>query len=526
MGEITVQGSELGNALTEMLMAPEIIPGDQPSYEICKTLWIYHPLGKKMVESPIEMAQCQEREISVPASPESRCVAAFRKEWETIGADDKILNVMSTSRAYGIASIALMAQDVPANQPVDPKAYWKLQLSFNILDPLNTAGSLVLNQDPNSIDFQKVVGVSVGGVPYHRSRTVTMMHERPVYIAYTSSAFGFVGRSVFQRALFPLKSFIQTMVTDDLVVKKAGVFIAKLKAAGAIINNVMQRMAGLKRLFVKEATNGNVISIGTEEEIETLNMQNVDKAFGMARKNILENIAVSADMPAEFLNSETFAEGFADGTEDAKRVAQYVGRVRRQMRPLYAFFDGIVMRRAWNPDFYKIIQEEFPDYRSIPYEQAFYKWSNSFTAEWPNLLTEPDSEKVKTDDVKLKAIIATVEVFGPMMDPENKATLLMWAQDNINENKLMFTDPMVLDFEALRTYVPPQPMVEPGEPKPFSAADAAESIRTGKGAPHGRRRHLTNAELLDLVDMMQKADPQGLPPPEATRMLTGPRIAA
>jgi hypothetical protein len=45
-------------------------------------------------------------------------------------------------------------------------------------------------------------------------------------------------------------------------------------------------------------------------------------------------------------------------------------------------------------------------------------------------------QQAKTDDVKLKAIIATIEVFGPMMDPENKATLLQWAQDNINENKI------------------------------------------------------------------------------------------
>lgn len=490
MGQVTVQGSELGNALTEMLMAPEITPGDQPSYEVCKTLWLYHPLGKKMVESPIEMAQSQEREVSVPDGPEDRCVAAFRKEWEAIGADDKILNVMSTSRAYGIASIALMAQDVPANLPIDPKTYWRSQLSFNILDPLNTAGSLVLNQDPNSIDFQKVVGVSVGGVPYHRSRTVTMMHERPVYIAYTSSAFGFVGRSVFQRALFPLKSFIQTMITDDLVVKKAGVFIAKLKAAGAIINNIMQQMGGMKRLFVKEATNGNVISIGTDEEIETLNMQNVDGAYGNSRKNILENTAVSADMPATFLNSESFAEGFGEGTEDSKKEARYVDRVRRQMRPLYAFFDGIVMRRAWNPDFYKIIQEDFPEYRSMPYEQAFYRWSNSFTAEWPNLLTEPDSEKVKTEKVKLEAISDTVTTLAPMLDPENKARLVQWAADNLNSSKMMFTDPLVIDADALANYEP-QPVVASGDEGEQERADAVIAAR---------RRRRSDANVEEIVE--------------------------
>jgi hypothetical protein len=221
----------------------------------------------------------------------------------------------------------------------------------------------------------------------------------------------------------------------------------------------------------------------------------------MARKNILENIAVSADMPAEFLNSETFAEGFGEGTEDAKRVARYVDRVRRQMDPLYTFFDKITMHRAWNKDFYAIIQKDFPEYGSMTYEEAFYRWSTSFQAQWLNLLTEPDSEKVKTDDVKLKAIIATIEVFGPMLDPENKALLLEWAEQNINENKMMFTAPLTLDYDTLAKYEPPVPMQEPNQPKPFAANDAAEARRM---------RRLDEDELRDLVATMER-EPEGLP---------------
>ena len=456
-----------------------------------------------MVQSPIEMAQSQQREISIQKSPEERVRDQFQREWDAMGTDEVILNVMSTARAYGLASVAMVCEEIPADRPIDWFKLPNLTVAFSIYDPLNTAGSMVLNQDPLSIDFMKVTALAVSGKPFHRSRTVTMMNERPVYIAYTSSAFGFVGRSVFQRALFPLKSFIQTMETDDLITKKAGVFIAMLSTAGAIIDNIMQVSAGLKRIFIKQATTGNVISVGKDEKIETLNMQNIDGAYGMARKNILENIAVSADMPAKLLNSETFAEGFGEGTEDAKHVARYVDRVRRQMRPLYAFFDRIVQHRAWNEDFYKTIQEEFPDYRGIPYKDAFYQWQNSFTALWPNLLTEPDSEKTKTDKVRLDAIIEAVEVFGPMLDPENKATLVEWAQDSINQNKLLFQSPLALDIDALAEYEPPQPEMgggaegEPKPPKPgFSRSDSMGSRRR-------RMRKLDSEELGDLVTMME-----------------------
>ena len=358
------------------------------------------------------------------------------------------------------------------NIPLDPKKLWQYDLSFNVFDPLNTAGSLVLNQDANALDFQKVTGISVSGVPYHRSRSITMMNERPIFIGYTTSAFGYVGRSVYQRALFPMKSFVQTMVTDDMVSRKAGVIIAKMGQPGSIIDNLMQTMAGIKRALLKEAATNNVISVAKDEYIETLNMQNLDGAYGMARKDILENIAVAADMPAKLLNSETFAEGFGEGTEDAKNVARYVDRIRRQMGPLYRFFDRITMHRAWNPEFYATVQAEFPDYKAVPYERAFFQWQNSFAAAWPSLLTEPPSEKIKVDDVKLKALIAMVEVLLPNMDPDNKAAVIAWAQDNFNELKLLFQNPLILDFEALKAYVPPAPPKEFGEPKPFAATDA------------------------------------------------------
>ena len=505
---VVVNGSGLGNALSEIFDAGDIIPGDLPSYEACKTIWLYHPLGKKMVEGPVAKAQSQARKISVPKSPEEKVRDKFLEQWEADGADRAIYATASIARAYGIATLAIQIDKVDPDKPLDPKMLAQQKIAYTSYDPLNTAGSLVLDQDPLSIDFMKVTTVAVNGRRFHRSRTVTLMHEQPVYISYTSSAFGFVGRSVFQRALFPLKSFIQTMVTDDLVSKKAGVFIAKLKAAGAIIDKIMQASAAIKRLFVKEATNGNVISIGTDEEIETLNMQNIDKALTVARQDILENIATAADMPAILLKQETFAEGFGEGTEDAKLVADYIDGIRKWLGPLYTFVDPIVQRRAWTVEFFKSVQEEFPEeYGRMEYDEAFYRWQNSFKAEWPNLLKEPDSEKVKADDVKLKAAIAWIEVLLPNLDPENKASAIEWACATINENKMMFQNPLLLDIEALANYEPPAPSPEPGQNKPFAANDSVHRARVRK-----RIDQYTEAKD-DLLSIMDHGRQRALPSP-------------
>jgi hypothetical protein len=456
MSELTTVGSSVGSSLVDLLMCEEIVPGSAPSYQLCKTIFSWHPIGKKMVDAPITKAQSLPRLISVPDSPEDMVSEQFEETWKKFGADRLIRNTMRLSRVYGLSTICAM---VPGQKPMDPIDYpnlWKVadQLRFNVLDPLNTSGSLVLNQDPNAPDFLKVQHVSIAGVQYNPSRCVVMQNEDPIYIEYTSSAFGYTGRSCYQRALLPLKSFIQSMITDDLVTIKAGILIAKQKSPGSFVDNIMQGLFQLKATLIKIARAGNVITVGQEDDVISLDLTNIEGAMTAARKNILENIAVADDMPAMLLNSETFAEGFADGTEDAKAVVEYIDDFRAKMDPLYRYFDRIVQHLAWNPEFYKTIQKTFPDdWGKVDYQTAFYRWSNSFVASWPSLLREPESELIKKDAVKLESMIAELTVLLPVLDPENLAALIQWTVDNFNSLKLLFPNPLTLNAESLLAYL-------------------------------------------------------------------------
>lgn len=472
-GSVTVNGSVLSTELQDLLQSNDSIqPGSAPSYQLCKTLYEYHPLGARIVEAPVLMAQSQKREIAIPDSPEEVVRDKFSETWEAMRIDETILNGMASARTYGISTCALVTDDDrdDREKPVD---FAKLsdpgrEVAFSTFDPLNTAGSLVLNQNANAFDFQKIKSVAVQGQRYHPSRTCVMMNERPIFIGYTTSAFGYVGRSVYQRALFPLKSFLNTMVTDDMVSLKAGLLIAKVKQPGSIVDNLMQMMSSFKLAMLKAAVVGNVLQVGHEDGVESLNLQNLDGAFGNSRTNILTNIATAVPMPARWLKQDTLTVGFGEGSEDAKSEAKYVDNFRETMQPLYGFMDRVVQRRAWTPDFYKVVQDKYPDrYGDVSYNAAFQQWANSFTALWPSLLTEPDSEKIKVDDLKLKAVIALMEVLLPLMDPENKIAVVRFACDTFNELKLLFPNPILLDFDALESYEPPEQQAEPSAPKPF-----------------------------------------------------------
>lgn len=463
-------GSSISSSLMQLLATDEIIPGSPPSYEVAKAIYSYHPLGAKMAEGPIDLAQSQEREYSIPGAPEEELIEAFKKEWHrlgSVGADTLIKNTMALSRVYGVASLACIQEGVDPKEPLDLERLHEKELYFNVLDPLNTSGSLVLNQNPNAVDYQKPQFLQVMGKPYHPSRAAIILNEQPVYIEWTNSAFGYVGRSVYQRALYPLKSYVQSMITDNAVTEKAALLVAKLKAPGAIIDQKTRGFFSFKRQQIKGGKTGNVLSIGVEEAVESLDLKNVRDAAEFARNNILKNIATAAKMPASMINQETLAEGFGEGSEDAKQIARYIDGVRNEMNPIYRWCENIVMRRAWSPAFYETIQARYPDYAKVKYETAFYRWKNAFTAIWPNLLEEPDSEKCKVDDTICRAAISAFEVLVPILDPENKARAACWLADVLNSREFMFTQPLELDEEAIATYEPAQPEFgEEKEPRP------------------------------------------------------------
>jgi hypothetical protein len=477
----TVPGSVLGSALENILCADDIVPGSGPSYQLCKEIFISHPLGQKLTEAPIKFAQAFPREITIPDGPEDECKRAFEDQWSSDQVDTTICNVATQSRVYGIASVALLEKGIDVSAPLRIKQLADADIAFNVLDPLNTAGSLVLSQDPNSMEFQKHRDIRVSGKTYHRSRTVTIMNGPPIYISYTSAAYGFVGRSVYQRALFPLKSFVQTMRADDMVARKVGLIVATLKMAGNVIDKIMAVAAAFKRSILKVGMTDNVISIAQEEKIESLNLTNLEGPLREARVHILENIAAADDMPAKMLNNETFAEGFGEGTEDAKRIATYIEDKRKWMRPLYDFFDMVVQRRAWNEEFFKGIQRKFPEeYGNVTYEAAFYRWANSFQAIWPSLLREPESELVRVEETKFKTAVAAAQIFIPECDPVNKAIVLQFLADTINNSKKMFAIPLNLDYEALESHMQEEKnsadeLKEPEPAAPFSARDSAET---------------------------------------------------
>jgi len=467
MSIIEVNSTALTTGLMGILNAPDMVPGASASYQLCKDIWALHPLGAKIVEKPVALALGQKRKINVPCAAEEQLVKAYWQEWKKLQATRYIRDLAHVSRAYGVGALVYGSPTYPTDVPIPLDDLYKVEdLYINIFDPLNLSGSMVTNQNPNAPDFQKsFMDITAAGQPYHKSRSVVLFNGTPIYLDYQSSSFSFSGRSVFLRALYPLKSFIRTMIVNDMVATKAGLLIAKIKQAGSVINRMMEKVGSWKRSLLQEAQTNNVLQIDPEEAIESINLQNLEGPLTVSRDNIISDCAAASDVPAILLKDESFAKGLASGDQDMMAVVQYIDAIREELEPAHEFFDRLVMHRAWNPEFYAALQKEIPELEGKSYSDWFYEVKALFVSEWPTLIQEPKSEITKRNADKLKSMVEVLKALLAELDPENKARMVDWFVQAINDMPEMFSGTMTFDPEALANYTPPTPAAPGAEPE-------------------------------------------------------------
>ncbi len=454
-------------------------PGDQPDYELAKSIYTAHPLGAKIAEAPVRLAQSQDREIKIPGAPEEDLKKAFADEWKKLGnnrieaggADRIIRQICVTSRIYGISTGGMVCKGYEdLSKPIPAGEWHKLPLQFSVWDPLNTAGSMVFDQNPASVNFMKPQAVKVAGQTVDLMRCIVKMQEMPVWIKWSDSAFGFVGRSVFQRPLYPLKTYLLSMIADGMIAEKVGLLVHKAESPGSILDKITNGVFGLKRGTIKGAKTGQVISIGLKEELNSINLQMLAEPHKVSREHIKQDIASATPMPSALLAEETLTQGFGEGTNDYKLIVSYIAAYRTEIMPVYDYFDEICMHKAWSPDFYETMQRKYSDYKKMDYNTAFQQWKNSFSAEWPSLMQEEPSKEVEVDHKKLEGAVGAAEVLMANLPQSEKAKLVTWFSSVVNSCKFMFDAPLELDEEVIAKYEPPNPMSEPNREPETSAA--------------------------------------------------------
>lgn len=462
-------GNESYSRLLKLLETSDIKSGSDASYELCKLIWIYHPLGGKLVEKPISMALCKPRSRNVKTDPDERVIRRFNEVWDKLNITEKIRDVFFTARCYGAAAIGIGELNTSSEESLNKNKLKEEDIFINIFDPLNISGSMVTTQDPNSPEFQQAnLHLKVAGKQWHPSRTIKVFNGSPVYLEYQSSSYGYTGRSVFLRSLYPLRSYLKIMEANETIAEKVALIIAKVSNNGSVISSVMQKIGEIKRAFIKSGKNGNILQIGKDDTIESLDLKNVDEPLKLARDNIISDIASGSDIPAILIKEEAFSHGFGEGTEDSKAISQYIDGVRQAIDPVMSYFEDLIQHIAWGEEFYESVKEEHPDIFTEDHKTTFYQWKDEFTSSWQELVEESPNERRDSDGKVIENAAKLYAVLAPNIDPKNRAKASDWLASICNDTETYKNTPLTIDLDDLENYQPIPEVKESVEEEPIN----------------------------------------------------------
>ena len=110
-------GSNAG--VLSQILEGTVLSQCRAGYELCKLIYLFHPLGGKMVDRPIKLAMAEPRVVRVTRGPDKRLSEAFEREWKALKADRLIANVARQSRIYGVGAVVMLIDGEPTNEAAE-----------------------------------------------------------------------------------------------------------------------------------------------------------------------------------------------------------------------------------------------------------------------------------------------------------------------------------------------------------------------------------------------------------------------
>lgn len=371
------------------------------TYQECKDIYRFWPLGKRVASSLPNFAMSADREIIVKDSP-SEIVDQFKKTAESLQLDKQIRKCSIYSRVFGLAAMFVACENVAVTKNLTRKDVLNNRIVFNVLDPLNIAGIRV-NQDANSLQYQKVEQIQInGGQVVGSKRATAIFNDLPLYLKFSPSTFSFSGPSIYQNMTGVIKSWNRAIVALERIATKAGSIVVK---SNSLAHASGIDIAATKRnlQLIRNMENDGIAALNEGGEIEFFQLNGVAEIDSIINQLNTSLMMALSDTPSAILLDKNLANGFADGSEDMKAIIMSVDNFRKlALSPLYNFADPFVMYKAWDDEFIETMKKEYPDlYRGMSNIEILTSWVQGFSFKWGNLYPEPEKDRLDTNSVKL-----------------------------------------------------------------------------------------------------------------------------
>lgn len=378
-------------------------------YKECMDIYKFWPLGKRVASALPNFALSAERNVYFDDLP-----AEFADEFKKI---ERIYNITEIvkkasiyTRVFGLSALYVAHSDVKPDKPLTYRDVTKGHLTFNLQDPLNLNG-IKVSQDPLSVGYQKVSGITIAGQEVNPNRCCVLFNDLMFYLQYTPSTFTFGPQSVYQNMVGLIRSWNRCVISLERMATKAGSIVYKSRQGG-VINSVVVSAARKSLDMMRQMQNDGAASIDRDDSIEFFNLTGVGEVDSIIDKMNQIILMALSDTPAAILLDKELAQGFGNGEEDMKAILMAVDNFRKAvLTPLYDFIDKYLLYILLNPIFLESVKKKYPDdFKSFTIADIREKAIQGFRFEWGNLYPETEATKIDNNSKKLDNLLKMKEL--------------------------------------------------------------------------------------------------------------------
>lgn len=388
------------------------------TYDECKDIYLHWPLGKRVITSLTNFALSAPRDITFADLP-IECVKTYESTLEAFKVLQVVKQAANYSRLYGMSAIFVAHKKIRPSKPLTYDDLNPNDISFNVLDPLNLAG-IQISQDPTNVNYQKITNIVVNGQTVHPTRILVLFNDMPLYLRWIPSTYSWGSPSVFENMKNLIKSWNRCVVALERMATKAGSIIVKHRDSGVVLNSIAAKAAEVTLDAIRDMQNDGIASLEKDANIELFNLSGVETVDAIIEQMNKLILLALADTPSNVLLDKNLAEGFAEGSEDAKVMTMAIDSFReRALTPAYKFLDFYLLRICFRPEALEKLKDLYSnDLKEFDIATLKEKLLQGFDWQYGSLIPEKDSEKAQTLSTHLDALGKLKEMGANLADLE------------------------------------------------------------------------------------------------------------
>lgn len=389
------------------------------SYEECREIYRFWPLGKRVVSALPNFAMSAGREFSIKDAP-PEVAEEIKKTAEQMDLEGTVNKASVYARIYGLSFIFV---STPEDTPDKPLTYKDIQqgFNFNVLDPLAMGGNIAIDINPLSYNFNKPLGYTIKGHKVNSKRIFACYNDIPLYYQWNKSSFSWSGPSIYQNMTLLIRSWNRAIIAIQRISTKAASIIVKSKdivyQTGVNIQAINKNLR-----LIRDMENDGIADIKVGEDVEFFHLTGITEIDTIIEK-IQSGLMMSLnDTPSSILLDRNIAQSMSDGDNDMKAIIIAVDRFRKgTLTPIYEFVDKFLLYKTFTPQFIKQMKQKYPDlYANMGENEILAHWMENYTFEYNNIYPLSKNEEADTQSKHLDNMLKIKELGGDLNSIENE----------------------------------------------------------------------------------------------------------